>query len=283
MKNKGFTLIELLAVIVILAIIALIAIPIIINIINDARESAKQKSRELYGKAVENAVLKYQLDGTVLPDGDYALDISTGQVCHTEQNDKCVTPEVEGEKPVVYTMEIEDGKITNQTIKLHSTDPLYTKEGNGKWTKGDNSNEESTEQAVLPRYYYIGGGDVAEGLPEDASLTNTYSESYPYYLAFDSADGETIDAAYACSIIGEESKEYCVKVLPSYDDFELKNDIYCTSEDMEDSHVSTFCDEDGVGFEIGWDNYFECSFVKAYAYYGSGYVVLYQNGTYDYY
>ena len=55
MKNKGFTLIELLAVIVILAIIALIATPIILNIINDARESAKERSAELVVANVKSA------------------------------------------------------------------------------------------------------------------------------------------------------------------------------------------------------------------------------------
>ena len=55
MKNKGFTLIELLAVIVILAIIALIATPIILGIINDARESAKERSAELVVANVKTA------------------------------------------------------------------------------------------------------------------------------------------------------------------------------------------------------------------------------------
>ena len=61
MKNRAFTLIELLAVIVILAIIALIVVPIVLNIINDSKKSADERSIELYGKAVENAILNYQL------------------------------------------------------------------------------------------------------------------------------------------------------------------------------------------------------------------------------
>ena len=55
MNNKGFTLIELLAVIVILAIIALIATPIILNIINDARDSAKERTAELVVSQLETA------------------------------------------------------------------------------------------------------------------------------------------------------------------------------------------------------------------------------------
>ena len=72
LKNKGkklklttlaFTLIELLAVIVILAIIALIATPIILGIIKDTKEESNKRSVEMYAKAVENAITKYQLDG----------------------------------------------------------------------------------------------------------------------------------------------------------------------------------------------------------------------------
>ena len=70
MKKKGFTLIELLAVIVILAIIALIATPIILNIINDSKEESNKRSVELYGKAVEQAIAKSQLNGTEILAGD---------------------------------------------------------------------------------------------------------------------------------------------------------------------------------------------------------------------
>ena len=69
--KKGFTLIELLAVIVILAIIALIATPIVLDIIEDSKESSIKRSIELYGKAVENAVAKEQLNGNAVPSGKY--------------------------------------------------------------------------------------------------------------------------------------------------------------------------------------------------------------------
>ena len=61
MRKNGFTLIELLAVIVILAIIALIAVPIILGIINTAREESNKRSIELYGRAITNAILTYEL------------------------------------------------------------------------------------------------------------------------------------------------------------------------------------------------------------------------------
>ena len=71
MNKKGFTLIELLAVIVILAIIALIATPIILNIISDSKEESNKRSVEFYGKAVEQAIAKFQLNGSEIPAGDY--------------------------------------------------------------------------------------------------------------------------------------------------------------------------------------------------------------------
>lgn len=61
MGKKGFTLIELLSVIVILAIVALIATPIILGIIRDSKENANKRSIDNYAKAVENAIVKYQL------------------------------------------------------------------------------------------------------------------------------------------------------------------------------------------------------------------------------
>ena len=57
MKKKGFTLIELLAVIVILAVIALIATPLIMNTINDARDSAMQRSVQNIRNSAETHLL----------------------------------------------------------------------------------------------------------------------------------------------------------------------------------------------------------------------------------
>ena len=63
MKNKkGFTLIELLAVLVILAILALITIPIVISIIRNAKENSYRRSIEIYGRAVETAIMEYDMN-----------------------------------------------------------------------------------------------------------------------------------------------------------------------------------------------------------------------------
>ena len=65
--KKGFTLVELLAVIIILAVISTIVVPIVLNIVNDSKKSTYQSSVELYGKAVKQAILNYELDKKVTP------------------------------------------------------------------------------------------------------------------------------------------------------------------------------------------------------------------------
>ena len=200
MKNKGFTLIELLAVIVILAIIALIAVPIVLNIINDARESTKERSRELYGISVENAVARTQLSGEEFPDGVYTkLDENSNQVCkNKDPNKNCITVEVDGIQPNSYTMIVSDGNIIEQRIKLNSNSSLYVKYENGKFIK-------------TTRYYSWGTGSVDADLPDDATskLTEIDTKGNPFYLAFDSEDGRTIDAIYVCFVKNEE--EHCLK------------------------------------------------------------------------
>ena len=66
-KKGGFTLIELLAVIVILAIIAVIAVPIVLNIINEVKENSNKRSIDMYAKALENGVARYQLNKGDIP------------------------------------------------------------------------------------------------------------------------------------------------------------------------------------------------------------------------
>ena len=120
MKNKGFTLIELLAVIVILAIIALIATPIVINMIGNSKESADERSSELYLDAVEQAVARKNLtekfspstceiqsDGNLKCDGDTLLEV-----------------QVENTKPTSGTITFEKGKIIGYNFTLGSKENL---------------------------------------------------------------------------------------------------------------------------------------------------------------
>ena len=60
--RRGFTLVELLAVIVILTVIALITIPAVMKMIESSTMNSYRRSVDLYGKAVNNAVIEYQTD-----------------------------------------------------------------------------------------------------------------------------------------------------------------------------------------------------------------------------
>ena len=115
-KNKGFTLIELLAVIVVLAIIALIATPIVINIIGNSKESADDRSAELYLHAVEQAVARKNLSGKFSPttceiqsDGNLKCD-----------GDTLLEVQVENTKPTSGTITFERGKISDYTFEINS-------------------------------------------------------------------------------------------------------------------------------------------------------------------
>ena len=114
--KKGFTLIELLAVIVILAIIALIATPIVLSIIEDTKESATLRSAEHYLSAVEQSIMKKNLNaggsfspntcevqsnGSLLCDGTEALEL-----------------EISGEVPSTGTITFEKGKIIDVDLTL---------------------------------------------------------------------------------------------------------------------------------------------------------------------
>ena len=109
MKNKGFTLIELLAVIVILAIIALIATPIILNIISDSKEESNKRSVEMYGKAVEQAIAKSQLNGNEIPAGDY-----------TTTDGKTLTKD-----NISFEVQYSGSKVTCTTNKLYEDGSIY--------------------------------------------------------------------------------------------------------------------------------------------------------------
>ncbi len=120
MKNKGFTLIELLAVIVILAIIALIATPIILGIINDARNSAKQRTAELIAKEAELAYTSYLFknNGTGEPSdfckymtNDY-FDMDSAKLGDTPCSDAGTGVKVTGDNGVEYTVKYANGTVT---------------------------------------------------------------------------------------------------------------------------------------------------------------------------
>ena len=116
MRNKGFTLIELLAVIVILAIIALIATPIVLNIIEDTKSESKERSAELYLKALNLTISDKQLKNEIINDGTYRI-IANGNLCSgvPSSSETCIGEMIEikmdGEKPDFGTVIIKDRKI----------------------------------------------------------------------------------------------------------------------------------------------------------------------------
>ena len=199
--NKGFTLIELLAVIVILAIIALIAVPIVLNIINDARESAKQRSIELYGMSIEQAIATYQINhpneeikGLYKAEDDKLIDITTGEP-------------IEG-----LNINYEGSRISSKRVVVYEDGSIYMDlgsigDGEVNYTYG------VYKQTYKPHYYaWLSYTNINHGLPttnisSNLSEINTYNKQV--YLGFDSSNGTTIDASYVC--FKKNNNEYCLK------------------------------------------------------------------------
>ncbi len=111
MNRKAFTLIELLAVIVILAIIALIAVPIIINIIRDTKEKSREISKELYLNAVEQTILKENIEGSLNP-SSCRVTIDGNIVC----DDKEIKIEVNGERPCTGDIKLNKGMVVDSRL-----------------------------------------------------------------------------------------------------------------------------------------------------------------------
>ena len=155
MNKKAFTLIELLAVIVILAIIALIAVPIIINIIRDTKEKSREISKDLYLNAVEQTILKENIEGSLNP-STCRVTIDGNIVC----DDKEIKIEVNGEKPCTGDIKLNKGMVVEETIKYCEepksfkdddwpTIAFNVKKGNiGKYKVGDTKQVDLGELGV---------------------------------------------------------------------------------------------------------------------------------------
>ena len=83
-KKRGFTLIELIVVLVILAIIALIVTPIVLNIVEKAEDSARKRSIDAYGHAIDLALASYELDY-----GDYPNSLDNLKIEYSGDEVKC--------------------------------------------------------------------------------------------------------------------------------------------------------------------------------------------------
>ena len=199
MENKGFTLIELLAVIVILAIIALIATPIVLNIISDARDSSDEKSVELYGAAVEQAIMRAQMKG---------IPISRN---YTSSDDgKTLTPFDSTDNSRNLNVDYSGSQVNCSIVVVNTNGEIYLSQCSVNGVK-TNKKYGKYQQVFKPQYYSWSTGNIDEGLPNDAdsNLSNIDTNDHSFYLGFDSAYGETIYASYVC--FERNGNEYCLK------------------------------------------------------------------------
>lgn len=216
MKEKGFTLIELLAVIVVLAIIALIATPIILNIIEDSKNSSNKRSIELYAKAVENAVGRYQVNNP-----------QEKVITFTQIKDYI---EYEGNKVECDSTEIyEDGTIYLDKCKIDNKDVKYT------------YGKKKAIQVYKPQYYWYETtiGNIGDSLPSNA--TTMPPAGYMVYVGFD-VEGDKISKGYVCFVRNET--EYCL----NGNDTEAYNTNVEIMKDAYSDVVDTACKIDGTGF-----------------------------------
>ena len=215
MKKYGFTLVELLAVIVILAIIALIAVPIILNIIGDTKKQSDERSIELYGDAIKNAV------------ADYSLKNPT---------DEEVTFEDIEEDYIEY----EGSKVECSTHEIYSDGNIWL---NGCTVNGSPVEYEYGEKRIMPGTYY-GWWLEEENLTVGGQLPNELSKTPPtgkdVYLKLDT-DGSTVSAAYACFKRGRT--EYCLK---GYDTNAYKENEETIKKAFAGSSSSCSCSYEGA-------------------------------------
>lgn len=125
--KKGFTLVELLAVIVILAILALIATPVVLGIITDANESTKLRSAEFYLDAVEQSVLKENIDET---GGFIPSECQVVEKGNLSCDGKVIEVEVEGDVPDSGTITFEESVISNISLVYDNDTIIFNENGN---------------------------------------------------------------------------------------------------------------------------------------------------------
>lgn len=120
-------MVELLAVIVILAILALIATPVVLSIINKANESAKLRSAEFYLDAVEQSVLRKNINevGGFIP-----IQCEVVQNGNLSCDEKEITIEVDGEVPDSGTIIFEESKISSINLVYGDDTIVMNEQGN---------------------------------------------------------------------------------------------------------------------------------------------------------
>ena len=184
MKEKGFTLIELLAVIVILAIIALIATPIVLNIIKDAKKKSAEISVENYFSAIEQAIVKRNLNGEFKP--TVCTVISQGLDC--EGYDEPLKVEVDGETPTSGAIYFSNGKASNGTILNFDS---YTKKINNLAQENVKSVTDKTKTTGLVPIQEE-NGNIKPG-SEFKIKVNSNSDWLTFFVLSNSEDGKYVN------------------------------------------------------------------------------------------
>jgi len=139
--SKGFTLMELLAVIVIISIISIIAVPIVLNIINDSKESSDKRSIEMYVRAIENAIVKEELNNKKSVIGTFGSS-NDGKKLIGDIN---LNLEYSGKNIICETIEVyKNGKIflDGCGVEKIGNYSYGTKQRSCKMTNDENKNEE---------------------------------------------------------------------------------------------------------------------------------------------
>ena len=161
--KKGFTLIELLAVIVILAIIALIATPIILNIIGNAKDESNEMSKELYLRAVNQAIATRNLTEEFNP-SECTVKEDGNLLC----GEKDLLVEVNGIKPCSGTITFnKKGKIIDETLNYCDSDENQDEELGETKTLIDGStfNEKIKSLDIKPsKIEFLSNGKLPSGM-----------------------------------------------------------------------------------------------------------------------
>ena len=216
--KKGFTLIELLAVIVILAIIALIATPIILNIIEDSRNSANQRSVDLYKSAIVNAIAKSQMTSNPIQPGDLSSEF-------------------------LQTIEYSGATVSCTTNRLYSDGSIYL----AGCTVGNDTKEYSYgvnqyNQVNKPLYYWWG---LEEGPENGGYLLEAHLTEPPVgkniYIGYNEYQYDVMRTYDIYICFKRNGNEYCIEYKDN-DSFatnvEVINDAF--SDIKDDPNSCTF-------------------------------------------
>ena len=207
--KKGFTLVELLAVIVILAVLLLIVLPIVQNTIQGSQDSSRKASIDLYGRAADQAVERYQMVNHSNPRSfadieDYIEYNGKG----TENDVVCSTKQINDD----YTVYLSNCTVGGNPVEGHK----YGKEGTPLTTY---------TQVYKPQYYgdYSFFGAVGNtSAPAVADRLTIPPTGKNVYLGYDVNEGTgNISAGYVC--FKRNGNEYCLKGYDTSTDVFTKN------------------------------------------------------------